>query len=222
MKSKLRFLGWEIALIFRNGGNFINSLFFFTIIIFLVPLGVGPDSELLSRIAPGIIWIAALLSVLLALDRIFLPDFEDGSLEMLCLSPLPFELIIALKMLAHWITTGLPLTIIAPFIALGLNLDLSSFPWLILSLMIGTPALSFIGTIGASLTLSLRRSSLLISLLVLPLYLPTLIFGSRVIYLSLDGGDPLLALALLFSTTLISFAVAPFLASFAVRSHWKY
>jgi heme exporter protein B len=183
----------------------------------LVPFGVGPEAAVLSRIAPGILWVAALLAALLSLDRIFALDFEDGTLPLLATSPLPLEGVALIKGVAHWITTGLPLTLAAPALGFLLNLEMSAYVWLLASLALGTPALSMIGTFGAALTVGLRRGGLLMSLLVLPLYVPTLIFGAEAVRrgaLGLDATTPLLMLA---GITLGSFALLPFAASSALR-----
>jgi heme exporter protein B len=159
---------------------------------------------------------------LIALDRFFLLDSEDGTLDLLSLSSLPMEMIVLIKMLTHWLTTGLPLTLLSPLFALILNLPIDSFVWLFLSLLVGTPALSFIGAIAASLTLGIRRGSLLIAIVVIPLYLPTLIFGTKLVQLSVAGESVTPALIFLFATTLFSLAIAPFISVLAIRTHWKY
>ena len=145
----------------------------------LVPLGVGPEPGRLAGLAAGTLWIGALLACLLSLDRLFQADHEDGTLDILALAPLPLEALVALKALAHWLTTGLPLVAAAPLLALTLQLPAPAYPWLAASLAAGTPGLSFLGAIGAAVTVGIRRGGLLLSILVLPLYLPTLIFGAR-------------------------------------------
>ncbi len=146
-----------------------------------MPLGVGPEAATLARIAPGILWVGALLACLLSLDRIFALDFEDGSLDLLATAPMPLEGVVAVKALAHWLVTGLPLTLAAPVLGVLLNLPGPGYRWLVVSLALGTPALSVIGAFGAALTVGLKRGGLLLSLLVLPLYVPTLIFGAEVV-----------------------------------------
>lgn len=210
-------LARELTLALRAGGGAAQGLVFFLIVVLLVPFGMGPEPEGLSRVAPGTLWIAALLSCLITLDRLFQTDFEDGSLDALALSPLPFEAITAIKALAHWLTTGLPLTIIAPLLAFTLNLPGAAYPWLIASLAIGTPALSFLGTIGAALTLGVRRGGLLIGVLTLPLYIPTLIFGARTVTAAADAQAPLPALALTAALTLATLALSPFAAAAILR-----
>ena len=222
MLAAFAYFKWELNLIFRTGGSFVNVFGFFTILVLLFPIGITIGSDTLSKIAPVILWIASLLSVLIALDRFFLLDDEDGTLEYLWLSALPMEIIILIKMISHWLTTGLPLSILSPVFALTLNLPVQSYGWLFISLLIGTPALSFIGAIGASLTLSIQRGSLLIALIVLPLYLPTLIFGIKLVELSILGENVLPAMLLLAATTLLSLVIAPFISALAIRIHWKY
>jgi heme exporter protein B len=207
----------DLALAMRAGGGFGLSLAFFLILVTLVPFGVGPQSELLGRIAPGILWVGALLACLLSLDRLFQLDWEDGSLDLLAISPLPMEGIVATKALAHWLTTGLPLTIAAPVFGLLLNLPTPGYLWLFLSLLIGTPALSVIGGFGAALTVGLKRGGLLLSLLVLPLYVPTLIFGAEVVRRSVDEMAVLTPLAMLGGITLAAWALLPFAAAAAIR-----
>ena len=222
MSSTLAYLKWELNLVFKTGGSFINVLSFFTIFVLIFPIGASFESINLSRMAPIILWAGSLLSVFIALDRFFILDFEDGTLELTSLSSIPMEVIILIKMISHWLTTGLPLTLLSPLFALTLNVPIETFGWLIASLLIGTPALSFIGAIAASLTIGIRRGSLLIALIAIPLYLPTLIFGVKLVELSIIGESALTALLLLSATTLFSLAVAPFLSAFAIRIHWNY
>ncbi len=187
----------DLRLAVRAGGGFGLGLAFFLIVVVLVPLGVGPQAATLSVIAPGILWVAALLACLLSLDRIFALDFEDGSLELLATAPIPLEGVVTVKALAHWLTTGLPLVLVSPVLALLMSLPWAGYGWLVLSLLLGTPALSVIGTFGAALTVGLKRGGLLLSLLVLPLYVPTLIFGAEAVRrgaAGLDGLTPLLML----------------------------
>lgn len=205
----------DMRLAMRAGGGFGLGLAFFLIVVVLVPFGVGPQSALLSKIAPGILWLGALLACLLSLDRILALDWEDGSLDLLATSPLPMEGIVSVKALAHWLTTGLPLVLAAPVFGILLNLPAPGFGWLVASLALGTPALSVIGTFGAALTVGLKRGGLLLSLLVLPLYMPTLIFGAEVARRGAEGmalGTPL---ALLAGITCGTIALLPF-ASAAV------
>jgi len=188
----------DLRLAVRAGGGFGLGLAFFLIVTVLVPFGVGPETGLLSRIAPGVLWIGALLACLLSLDRIVALDWEDGSLDLLATAPLPMEGIVSIKALAHWLTTGLPLVLAAPVLGVLLSLPLEGYLWVLVSLAAGTPALSVIGTFGAALTVGLKRGGLLLSLLVLPLYVPTLIFGAEVARRGAEGlavQTPLLMLA---------------------------
>ena len=173
----LRLIGRELTLAVRGGIGTLMAVVFFVIAVTLFPLGVGPELGLLSRIAPGAVWVAALLAALLSLDRLFVADHEDGSLEQLMLGTLPLEFVVLAKTAAHWLTTGLPLAIAAPILALLLNMSTDGLVILMVSLLLGTPILSLIGAVGAALTVGLRRGSALIALLVLPLYVPVLIFG---------------------------------------------
>lgn len=207
----------DLRLAIRAGGGFGLGLAFFLIVIVLMPFGIGPETGMITRIAPGILWIGALLACLLSLDRIFALDWEDGSLELLATSPLPLEAVAGIKALAHWITTGLPLVAAAPVLAILLNLPPDGFPWLIASLALGTPALSAIGTFGAALTVGLKRGGLLLSLLVLPLYVPTLLFGAEAARRGAEGMDALTPLALLAGITCLAAAAMPFAAAAALR-----
>lgn len=207
----------ELALALRAGGGAAQGLVFFLIVILLVPFGVGPEPGALATVAPGTLWIAALLSCLVTLDRLFQTDFEDGSLDALALSPLPLETVSAIKALAHWLTTGLPLTVIAPLLALTLQLPAPAYPWLVAALAVGTPALSFLGALGAALTLGLRRGGLLTGVLTLPLYIPTLIFGARTVVAAAEGQDPVPALALTAAVSLAVLATAPFASARILR-----
>jgi heme exporter protein B len=207
----------DLTLAFRSGGGFGLALAFFLLVAVLVPLGVGPDGNTLGRIAPGILWVGALLSCLLSLDRVFALDYEDGSLDLLAASALPLEGAVLAKALAHWLVTGLPLTLVAPVLALMLNLPLPGFFWLVVTLALGTPALSIIGTFGAALVVGVKRGGLLMSLLVLPLYVPTLIFGAEVVRRGALGADPLTPLALMAAITASSWALLPYAAAAAIR-----
>ena len=173
----LRLIRRELTLAVRGGIGSVMAVVFFVIAVTLFPLGIGPELGLLSRIAPGAVWVAALLAALLSLDRLFVADHEDGSLEQLMLGTLPLEFVVLAKTAAHWLTTGLPLAAAAPILALLLNMSTDGLVILIVSLLLGTPILSLIGAVGAALTVGLRRGGALIALLVLPLYVPVLIFG---------------------------------------------
>lgn len=207
----------DLRLATRAGGGFGLGLAFFLILATLVPLGVGPDASLLEPIGPGILWLGALLACLLSLDRIFALDLEDGSLDLLATAPIPLEGVASVKALTHWITTGLPLTVAAPALSLLLFLPTAALPWLVISLAIGTPALSWLGTFAAALTVGLKRGSLLLSLLVLPLYIPTLVFGAEVVRRGADGLSTATPLAVLAAITLGCIAVLPFATAAALR-----
>jgi len=207
----------DLRLATRSGGGFGLALAFFLIVCTLVPFGVGPEGGTLSRIAPGILWVGALLSCLLSLDRIFALDFDDGSLDLLATAPLPLEGTVAIKALAHWLVTGLPLALSAPVFGLLLHLPGPAYPWLVASLVLGTPALSMLGAFGAAVTVGLRRGGLLLSLLVLPLYVPTLIFGAEAVRRGAAGADPGTPLVFLAAITAATLALAPFAAAAALR-----
>nr|WP_254899256.1 heme exporter protein CcmB [Thalassococcus arenae] len=207
----------DLRLAVRAGGGFGLGLAFFLIVTVLVPFGVGPETGLLTRIAPGVLWIGALLACLLSLDRIFALDWEDGSLDLLATAPLPMEGIVSIKALAHWLTTALPLVLVAPVLGLLLNLPGPGFPWLVASLAIGTPALSVIGTFGAALTVGLKRGGLLLSLLVLPLYVPTLIFGAEVARRGAEGLDVQTPLLMLAGISFGTMALLPFASAAVLR-----
>lgn len=207
----------DLRLAFRAGGGFGLGLAFFLLVAVLVPLGVGPEAATLARIAPGILWLGALLACLLSLDRLFALDFEDGSLDLLATAPMPLEGAVAVKALAHWLVTGLPLTLISPVLALLMHLPEAGYPWLVAALGLGTPALSVIGAFGAGLTVGLKRGGLLMSLLVLPMYVPSLIFGAEVVARGAAGQALATPLLFLAGITLASLALLPFAAAAAIR-----
>jgi heme exporter protein B len=210
-------LARDLRLAFRSGGGFGLALAFFLIVVTLVPFGVGAEGATLSRIAGGILWVGALLACLLSLDRLFQTDWEDGSLDLLATAPVPLEGAVAVKAAAHWLTTGLPLTLAAPVFGLLLNLPAGAYPWLVLSLALGTPALSVIGAFGAALTVGVKRGGLLLSLLVLPLYVPTLIFGAEAVRRGAEGLDPMTPILLLAGITFGAAALLPVAAAAAIR-----
>ncbi|MEN8893901.1 heme exporter protein CcmB [Planktotalea arctica] len=207
----------DLRLAIRAGGGFGLGLAFFLIVTVLVPFGVGPQSALLSTIAPGILWLGALLACLLSLDRILALDWEDGTLDLLACAPLPMEAAVSVKALAHWLTTGLPLVIAAPLFALLLNLPSAGYAPLVLSLLLGTPALSVIGTFGAALTVGIKRGGLLLSLLVLPLYVPTLIYGAEAARRGAAGLDTSTPLIMLAGITFGVIALLPFASAAVLR-----
>jgi len=181
----------EVRLAVRIGGGAMMGVVFFLAVIVVMPFAIGPDLALLRRIGPAILWLGALLATLLGLDRLFQADQEDGSLDLLHLSGVPLELTVAVKAAAHWATTGLPLVVAAPFLGILVNLSLSGIGAVTLSLAIGTPALTFLGMIGAALTVSLRRGGLLLPILILPFAIPVLIFGVAAANAGMGGIDPL-------------------------------
>lgn len=207
----------DLRLATRAGGGFGLSLAFFLVVTVLVPFGVGPEGGTLARIAPGILWVGALLACLLSLDRIFALDREDGSLDLLATAPIPLEGMVVTKALAHWLTTGLPLTLAAPVLGVLLSLPGAAYQPLTLSLLIGTPALSVIGTFGAALTVGLKRGGLLLSLLVLPLYIPTLIFGAESARRGAEGLGTATPLLMLAGITFGALAILPFASAAAIR-----
>ena len=210
-------LSRDLRLAIRAGGGFGLGLAFFLIVVTLVPFGVGPETGLLARIAPGVLWIGALLACLLSLDRILALDWEDGSLDLLATAPLPMEGVVTVKALAHWITTGLPLVVAAPALGVLLSLPGPGYLWITVSLALGTPALSVIGTFGAALTVGLKRGGLLMSLLVLPLYVPTLIFGAEAARRGAAGTDVETPLLMLAGISLGALALLPFASAAVLR-----
>lgn len=202
----------DLVIAFRHKDEMINPLLFFVIVITLFPLGIGPQPNTLAKIAPGIVWVCALLATLLSLDRLFKADHSDGSLEQMLISPQPLFIFTLAKITAHWLLTGLPLILIAPLLAVLLHLPEQSYSALMLTLLLGTPVLSFIGAIGAALTVGIKKGGVLLSLIVLPLYIPVLIFATSAIdtaSLSLPYNGQLAIIAALFfgSLTLAPFAV---------------
>jgi heme exporter protein B len=206
----------DIRLATRAGGGAFLALAFFACVAMLVPLGVGADLKLLARIAGGVLWVAAVLAALVSLDRLFQADYEDGSLDLIALSPVSLEAASFAKIAAHWLTTGLPLTLLSPVLALLFDLPTRGYGALIASLALGTPAISAIGAVGAALTLSIRRGGLILPLIVLPLLAPVVIFGAGAVLGALDG----LANGALWLTAAVSTVavlLAPFAAAAAVR-----
>ena len=208
----------DLLLAWKEGGTVGVALGFYLIVVTLLPLGIGPDLNLLARIAPGVLWVALLLAALLSLGRMFETDLEDGSLEVLATGPLPLAGVAAAKSLAHWLTTGVPLTVLAPLLGLLLNLQAEAYGVLVASMLAGTPAVSFIGAIGAALTLRARRGGLLLALLMLPLFVPTLIFGIEAVRASAMESDAFLPSFLMLSAiSLASLVLAPLAAAVALR-----
>lgn len=207
----------DLKLAFRAGGGFGFAILFFFIVTLLLAFGIGPDVVLLGKIAPGALWVCALLACLLSLDRLFALDYEDGTLDLLTVAPIPLEAVVFAKSCAHWITTGLPLALVAPVLGIFLDLPAEGYLWVFLSLLAGTPALSMIGAFGAALTLGLRRGGLLLSVLVLPLYVPTLIFGAEVARRGTVGMDVQTPFLLLVALSFGALALLPFAAAAVLR-----
>lgn len=223
-RSFFALLARDLRLAMRLGGGGGMAIFFFLVVVAVVPLGIGPDRTLLSLVAPGMLWVALLLAALLTLDRLFQADYEDGSLDLLSTGPLPFELVAVAKALSHWLTTGLPLVVAAPVLGLLLNLPVAAFPALMLAMLVGTPALSFMGAIGAALTVGVRRGGLLASLLVLPFYIPVLIFGVGAADAAsggFEGEAGFQSLMFLGAVTLASFVLGPIGAAAALRANLR-
>jgi heme exporter protein B len=213
----VQMVGRDLRLALRQRADAGMVVLFFVLTASLFPFGIGPEPNLLARIAPGVIWVTALLAVLLSLERLFLADYEDGALELLALSPLALELTVLAKALAHWLTTGLPLVLAAPLLALLYNMDPAGLPVLILAMALGTPSLSLIGAIGAALSLGARRGGVLIPLLVLPLNVPVLIFGVGAIDAALAGLGARPHLLFLGALFLVALVTAPLAAAAALR-----
>ncbi len=207
----------DLRLAFRQGFDSLLVVAFFVLAVVLFPFGVGPEPNILARIAAGVIWVAALLASTLSLERLFLADYEDGSLELLLLQPLPLELAVAAKVVAHWLTTGLPLVAAAPLLAVLLGLPQGSLGTLLAALAVGTPTLSLIGAVGAALVLGSRRGGVLLSLLVLPLYIPVLIFGVAAADAAASGFTVAPQLMMLTGLLLAAVVLAPWAAAAALR-----
>ncbi|MCB1520695.1 MAG: heme exporter protein CcmB [Hyphomicrobiaceae bacterium] len=222
MSGFMRLLRRDLLLAWREGGALGTALGFYLVVVALMPLGLGPDLNLLSRIASGILWVALLLAALLSLPRIFETDADDGALDVMALGTLPLELVAGAKSLAHWISTGIPLAIMAPVLGVLLNLEVRAYPLLFATMLAGTPAISFLGAIGAALTIRARRGGLLLALLVLPLYVPTLIFGITAINAALLSPDGFAASFLILSAiSLVSVVLGPIAAAAALRTQME-
>jgi heme exporter protein B len=217
MAGFLLLVGRDLRLALRQGSDAALVLGFFLLAVVLFPFGVGPEPALLARIAAGILWVTALLAALLSLDRLFQADFEDGSLEALALAPLPLEFLVLAKCLAHWLSTGLPLVLMAPLLALLLQLDGAGYAPLIFTMALGTPTLSLIGAIGAALALGARRAGVLLSLLVLPLYIPVLIFGVAAVDQAVAGLAIRPHLLIMAALLIAALPLAPWAAAAALR-----
>jgi heme exporter protein B len=207
----------DLRLALRQGGDAAMVVAFFVLAVILFPFGVGPAPELLARIGSGIVWVTALLAALLSLDRLFLADYEDGSLEAIALAPLSLEFTILAKALAHWLVTGLPLALVAPILGLILGIDPAGYGALVAAMALGTPSLSLIGTVGAALTLGARRGGVLLSLLILPLYIPVLILGAGAVEAAISGLGERPYLLVLAALAMAALPLAPLASAAAVR-----
>jgi len=207
----------DFTLAMRNRSEWTNPLFFFFLACSLFPLGIGPEHNILERIAPGIIWVTALLAAMLSLESVFRSDFEDGSLEQLVLSPYPFTVLVYAKILVHWLVTGIPLILLSPLLGLILHMPADGMILLMLTLLLGTPVLSLIGSIGVALTVGLKRGGMLLSLLILPLYIPVLIFGAGAVDVGLGGLDPSGHFLLMGAILILAFTLAPLATAAAIR-----
>lgn len=213
----LAMLRREISLALRQKGEVLTPLVFFVVIASLFPLGVGPESALLLRMAPGVLWVSALLAAMLSLQRLFATDYADGSLEQMALSPTPLGMLVVAKALSHFLLSGLPLVLMAPVLGLQFGLDGRALGILVLSLLLGTPTLSLIGSIGAALTLGVRGAGVLLSLLILPLYIPVLIFGAGAVEADAAGFGAGGHLSLLAALLVLSAFFAPLATTAALR-----
>ena len=207
----------DLTLAMRRRSDVMTTLFFFVIVVSLFPLGIGPELDTLRMIAPGVFWVAALLASMLALEKLFAADFEDGTLEQMLLTPQPVFVLVMAKVFAHWLITGVPLVLLSPLLGLQYDLAAETLGVLLLSLLLGTPALSLIGAIGAALTLGLRGGGVLVSLLVLPLYIPVLIFGAGAVEANVSGLGETGHLLMLAAILLLALVAAPVATSAALK-----
>jgi len=218
MGRACRLLLWrDLTLAYRQRADLFNPLLFFVLVTALFPLGIGADPALLREVAPGIIWVAALLAAMLSLESVFRSDFEDGSLEQFLISAQPLSMLVLAKVVAHWLITGLPLLVVAPLLGLLLDLPVASITTLMLTLVLGTPVLSMVGAIGVALTVGLRRGGVILSLLVLPLYVPVLIFASNAVE-SAGAGLPITAhISILTALLVLSVSLSPLATAAALK-----
>lgn len=207
----------ELTLVFRRGSDLCLTVIFFLLVAILFPLALGPEKSLLTRIGPGVIWVSALLSSMLTIDRLFNADFEDGSLEQLALSPQPFGIIVFAKLSAHWLTSGLPILLFSPIICIFYNIPLSAYPVLLFSIALGTPTLSLIGGVSAALSLGARRGGVLLPLLALPFLIPVLLFGTSAANAAILGAPAASSLLLLGSVLIATLAFAPSVTTIAIK-----
>ena len=217
MKALLAIVHRDLLLALRRRTEVLTALFFFVIVTSLFPLGIGPEPVLLRKIAPGVLWVGALLATMLGLQRMFAADHADGTLEQMVLSPTPLVLLVAGKNVAHWLVSGLPLVVLAPLLGIQFDLDAESLGVLMLGLLLGTPVLSLVGSIGAALTLGVRGGGALLSLLVLPLYIPTLIFGAGAVQAHASGQGATGHLSLLGALLVLALFFAPWVTTAALR-----
>ena len=217
MRPALTLLKRDLKLAIRHGSDSFMVVAFFVLVVILFPLGVGPEPGILARISAGVIWVAALLAAMLSMDRLFQQDYEDGSVDLLILSPAPLEFLVLAKALAHWMSTGLPLIVVSPLLGIFLDLDISGYGTMIVSLTLGTPVLSLIGSIGAALSLGARRGGVLISLLILPLFIPVLIFGVSAVDAALTDLPARPQLLILGAMLLAALALSPWASAAALR-----
>ncbi|GAM57637.1 ABC transporter [Vibrio ishigakensis] len=217
LNNMLAIIRRELLIAFRRRADVFNPLWFFIIVITLFPLGIGPEPNLLMRIAPGIVWVAALLAAMLSLERLFRDDFQDGALEQLMLMPIPLPLVVISKVIAHWLLTGLPLILISPLLAILLSLNFDTWLAVVVTLLLGTPTLSFLGAIGVALTVGLQKGGVLLSLLILPLYIPVLIFATSAIDAASLGVNYNGQIAILAAMLVGSLTLTPFATSSALR-----
>jgi len=222
MWQALNALLWrDVALARKQGGGLGAALSFILAVVVLVPLSVGPDLNLLARLAAGLMWLALLLAVLLTADRIFQQDLEDGTLDLMTMAPVPFELVALVKAIAHWLTVSLPLALIAPPLGLMLNLDIASLPVLWLAMVAGSLALSLLAALGGAITAGLRRGGLLISILILPLYVPVLVFGVSATTMMMGPQSALPSLLILLAITLVCLVISPLACAAALRAYLR-
>ncbi len=207
----------DLIIAFRNRSEFFNPILFFIMVITLFPLAVGTDTVLLARIASGIIWVAALLSSMLSLDSMFRSDFEDGTLEQLVLSAHPISILVLAKVCSHWLVTGLPLLLISPLLAMMLGMPNDAMGIMLLTILLGTPVLSLIGAIGVALTIGLKKGGIILSLLVLPLYVPVLIFAASAIDVTVGGFDASAQISMLLAFLFLAISLSPLATAAALK-----
>ncbi|MES0326984.1 MAG: heme exporter protein CcmB [Gammaproteobacteria bacterium] len=217
LKAFYHLLARDLRLAFRSRHELANPLIFFVLVVTLFPLAVSPSAEVLRVMAPGVIWVSALLSVLLSLDRLFKQDYEDGSLDQLMLSPNPLVILVLAKVCAHWLLTGLPLVLVAPLLGMFMYVPDEAVGVLMLSLLLGTPVLSLVGAIGVSLTVAVNRGGVLLSLIILPLYIPVLIFGANAVDVASDGMSVRGQMLFLGAVLALALSLAPLATAVALR-----